>query len=136
MSALRAVGATPDTTAGLAGLVTRLGQPLYRHEAPNGYPETQESWVNAGALLSRLNIALAFAAGRIPGAAVDPNRVVGLNHDPHDMVVRVNEALLNGIASSNTLRVMEEQAAQTANRRQARAMLIGYALGSPEFQRQ
>jgi hypothetical protein len=31
---------------------------------------------------------------------------------------------------------MEEQAAQTANRRQARAMLIGYALGSPEFQRQ
>ncbi len=52
------------------------------------------------------------------------------------MVAHVNEALLNGTASPNTLRVMEEQAAQTANRRQARALLIGYALGSPEFQRQ
>ncbi len=136
MSALRAVGATPNTTPGLAGLVARLGQPLYTHEAPNGYPETQESWVNAGALLNRLNIALAFGAGRVPGAAVDLDRVVGLNHEPHDMVALVNEALLNGTASPNTLRVMEEQVAQTADRRQARAMLIGYALGSPEFQRQ
>ena len=136
VSALRAVEAVPDTVPGLAGLVARLGQPLYTHQAPNGYPETQESWVNAGALLNRLNIALAFAAGRVPGAAVDPNRVVGLNHDIKDMVARVNEALLNGTASPNTLRVMQEQAAQTANRRQARAVLIGYALGSPEFQRQ
>ena len=136
VSALRAVEATPDTVPGLAGLVARLGQPLYTHQAPNGYPETQEAWVNAGALLNRLNIALAFAAGRVPGAVVDPNRVVGLDHELHDMVALVNEALLNGTASPNTLRVMEEQAAQTANRRQARAMLIGYALGSPEFQRQ
>lgn len=136
VSALRAVGATPNTTPGLAGLVARLGQPLYTHEAPNGYPETQESWVNAGALLNRLNIALAFGTGRVPGAVVDLNRVVGLNHEPHDMIALVNEALLNGTASPNTLRVMEEQVAQTANRRQARAMLIGYALGSPEFQRQ
>ena len=136
VSAVRAIDAEPDKTAGLARLVARLGQPLLMHQAPNGYPETQQSWVNAGALLNRLNTALSFAAGRVPGAKIDLTRVVALSDDLDEMLAGVNAAILNGTASANTLRVMRQQAEQTSDRRQARAVLIGYAIGSPEFQRQ
>jgi uncharacterized protein (DUF1800 family) len=136
VSAVRAIDAEPDETPGLAGLVARLGQPLLMHQAPNGYPETQQSWVNAGALLNRLNTALGFAAGRVPGAKIDLTRVVAVSDDLDEMLAGVNAAILNGTASANTLRIMRQQAEQTSDRRQARAVLIGYAIGSPEFQRQ
>src|SRR5207247_2315772 len=55
VSAVRAVGGDPDTTPRLAQVVARLGQPLYRHVAPDGYPEREEAWVNSGALLDRMN---------------------------------------------------------------------------------
>ena len=67
-SALRATGAAPDATPRTAGLVARLGQPLYLHQAPNGYPETGDAWINTGAILNRINFGMAMGAERIPGA--------------------------------------------------------------------
>lgn len=68
VSALRSLGASPDTTPFSAGLVGRLGQPLYQHQAPNGWPETGSAWINTGAILNRINLGLVAASGRIPGA--------------------------------------------------------------------
>ena len=68
VSALRALGATADTTPFSAGLVGRLGQPLYGHQAPNGWPETGEAWINTGAILNRINLGIVVASGRVPGA--------------------------------------------------------------------
>ena len=67
-SALRALGARADTTPFTAGLVSRLGQPLYGHQAPNGWPETGAAWINTGAILNRINLGIVVAAGRVPGA--------------------------------------------------------------------
>src|SRR5207253_3689827 len=39
VSAARATAADPDTTPRLAQMVARLGEPLYLHVAPDGYPE-------------------------------------------------------------------------------------------------
>src|SRR5437870_1678640 len=39
VSAARAVAAEPDTSPRLAQVVARLGEPLYLHVAPDGYPE-------------------------------------------------------------------------------------------------
>jgi hypothetical protein len=69
-SALRAVGAEPDTSMRSAQIVAFLGQPIYGHQAPNGWPETGESWMNTGAILNRINFGLALAAGRLPNASV------------------------------------------------------------------
>jgi hypothetical protein len=69
VSAMRALGASADTTPRSAGVVALLGQPIYGHQAPNGWPETGEAWLNTGAILNRINFALAAAAGRIPGAS-------------------------------------------------------------------
>ena len=42
-STLRAMNAAPDATPRSAQLVSRLGQPIYGHQAPNGYPETGDA---------------------------------------------------------------------------------------------
>ena len=69
-SALRAVGAEPDTSMRSAQVVALLGQPMYGHQAPNGWPETGEAWMNAGAILNRINFGLALAGGRLPHAGL------------------------------------------------------------------
>jgi uncharacterized protein (DUF1800 family) len=68
VSAVRALGARPDTTPFTAGLVARLGQQLYGHQAPNGWPETGSAWINTGAILNRINLGMVVASGRVPGA--------------------------------------------------------------------
>jgi uncharacterized protein (DUF1800 family) len=69
-SALRAVGAQPDTTMRSAQMVGFLGAPIWGHQAPNGWPETGEAWMNSGAILNRINFGLGLAAGRFPGATL------------------------------------------------------------------
>jgi hypothetical protein len=66
-STLRAMGAVPDSTPRYSQLVSRLGQPIFGHQAPNGYPETGDAWMNTGAILNRINFGLAAASGRVPG---------------------------------------------------------------------
>ncbi|MEO7457393.1 MAG: DUF1800 domain-containing protein [Gemmatimonadaceae bacterium] len=70
-SALRAVGAQADTTNRSAQMVAFLGAPIFGHQAPNGWPETGDAWMNSGAILNRINFGLGLAAGRFPGASVD-----------------------------------------------------------------
>src|SRR5438128_6763012 len=136
VSAVRAVRADPDTTARLAQVVARLGEPLYLHVAPDGYPERQEDWLNSGALLARMNAAVAIAAGRLPGAAVDLDSLVPATADRDALVAAVNEAILAGTMSEHTKTVIRDQLSDVSDPRQARALAIGLALGGPDFQRQ
>lgn len=69
VSALRALGAQPDPTLRTAQTVATLGEPIYGHQAPNGWPETGDQWMNTGAILARINFGVAIAAGRIPGVS-------------------------------------------------------------------
>jgi hypothetical protein len=57
--------------------IATMGEPLYQYQAPTGYPDTAEQWVNTGALLSRINFALALVSNRIPGTRVDLSRFAG-----------------------------------------------------------
>ncbi|HEY2850214.1 MAG TPA: DUF1800 domain-containing protein, partial [Gemmatimonadaceae bacterium] len=67
VSALRALGAQPDSTGRTARIIATLGEPIYGHQAPNGWPETGDQWMNSGAILARINFGMAIAAGKIPG---------------------------------------------------------------------
>ncbi|PYS90987.1 MAG: hypothetical protein DMF64_13695 [Acidobacteria bacterium] len=82
VSAIRALGG--DTTGGpqLHQWIARMGEPLYQYQPPTGYPDTAEHWVNTGALLERINFALALAANRIPGTRVDLTKFVGASATP------------------------------------------------------
>ncbi len=136
VSAARALGADPDTTLRLAQAVARLGEPLYLHVAPDGYPETEAAWVNSGALLDRMNAAVALAADRLPGATVTLDSLVPLTANAEQLVAAVNDGMLGGAMSENTKRVIREQLADVREPAPARALAVGLAIGGPEFQRQ
>jgi uncharacterized protein (DUF1800 family) len=76
-SAIRTLGAETDARPALAQWVARMGEPLYGYQAPTGYPDAADYWVNTGALLERLNFSLALVSNRIPGTRVDLSRFVG-----------------------------------------------------------
>jgi len=109
VSALRAVSASPDTSPRTAQIVARLGEPLYLHLAPNGYPSTGESWINTGAILNRINFGLAVAAGRVPGASLAAwPQGAALEREPRDAQVDgVIALILQGEASPDTRRILE-----------------------------
>ncbi|HEX9892948.1 MAG TPA: DUF1800 domain-containing protein [Gemmatimonadales bacterium] len=136
VSAVRAVAGQPDSTPRLAQQLVRLGQPLYLQAVPTGYPETQEDWVNSGALLTRMNVAVALAAGRMAGVTVDLDAITPLSSDRTALVERVNLALLGGRMSARTRDVILRETADLTDPAMARALAVGLALGGPEFQRQ
>ncbi|GJG87010.1 hypothetical protein tb265_21910 [Gemmatimonadetes bacterium T265] len=122
-SAARALGATADTTARTAQLVARLGQPLFGHQAPDGWPETGAAWLNTGSILNRINFGEAVAANRLPGARLDawPQYAVLRGEDRAAQIDGVLGAFLGGEASPDTRAVLAKgenplaaQAAQAA----------------------
>ncbi len=164
VSALRAVNAAPDTTPRTAQIVARLGEPLFQHQAPNGYPETGESWMNTGAILNRINFGLAVAANRIPGAALErwppeatlttaPRAVqvdsvvavlLGGNVSPEMRAVLLSGthpmlAAAGSRASAGTEQMADStgspELALRSGGPQGLAQVVGLALGAPEFQR-
>ena len=136
VSAMRAVGAEPDSAPGLGQVLVRLGQPLFGQQAPTGYPETQDSWVNAGALLQRMNVALGLATGRLPGAIVSLDAIAPVEGDIGHIIEVVNATVLNGSASPGTLLAMRHRVSDISTPDQRRAMIVALALGSPDFQKQ
>ncbi|MEO8562222.1 MAG: DUF1800 domain-containing protein [bacterium] len=107
-SALRALGAQPDTTPRSAQVVAFLGQPIFGHQAPNGWPETGEAWMNAGAILNRINFGLALAGGRIAGASVArwPEADALRSASREQQVDGVVRAFLGGQASPDTREIL------------------------------
>jgi uncharacterized protein (DUF1800 family) len=107
-SALRAIGAAPDTSIRSAQVVAFLGQPIFGHQAPNGWPETGEEWMNSGAILNRINFGLALAGGRLPNASVarwsEGQRLLGESRD--QQVDAVVNAFLGGHVSPDTREVL------------------------------
>ena len=108
VSTLRALEAAPDASPRTAQLVARLGQPIFGHQAPNGWPETAEAWMNTGAILNRINFGMAAAANRLPGASVNrwPDAARLANAPRAEQVDGVIAALLGGQASPETREIL------------------------------
>jgi uncharacterized protein (DUF1800 family) len=77
ISAIRTLGGETNGGPAIHQWIARMGEPLYMYQAPTGYPDTAEDWVNTGSLLERMNFALALASNRIPGTRVDLSRFAG-----------------------------------------------------------
>lgn len=108
VSAMRALNAAPDSTPRTAQMIAYLGQPIYGHQAPNGWPETGESWMNTGAILNRINFGMAAAAGRLPGADIRALPALDtLEAAPREKQVdAVVATVLNGMVSPDTRAVL------------------------------
>ena len=71
VSALRAVDAQLDDTRTIAMALRLLGQGLYQHLTPDGYPDYGTAWINTSGLLGRWNYALLIAANKVPRGQID-----------------------------------------------------------------
>jgi uncharacterized protein (DUF1800 family) len=60
-SAVRATGREPRQPRALLTALQQLGMMPYMSEPPTGYDDTAESWISAGALVTRMNIAQQLA---------------------------------------------------------------------------
>ena len=148
-SAARAVCATVNARGGLAlaRAAAGIGEGFYEAQAPTGYPDRAEAWVSPGALLARLNFALALAENRLPGVRVDAaGLVAGVDRRAPDAVLeRLLATLLSGRPSALTRQVLRAQLSSPVITRLAEddrgpadtdvATLVALVLGSPDFQR-
>lgn len=89
ISSVRALNADVKQPYQLYTWMNRMGQQVYFYQAPTGFPDRDQYWINTGALLNRMNFGLALADGRIPGVSFDL-LALNQNHEPGD----ANEALM------------------------------------------
>lgn len=109
VSAIRTVGA--DTNGGqVQAMLAKMGEQLYGYQAPTGYPDTAEDWVNTGALLERMNFAVALASNRIPGTRVDLKRFEA--KDKTQILNRAIDEVLGGEIALNTRATLLKQIEQ------------------------
>ncbi|WGQ08170.1 DUF1800 domain-containing protein [Pedobacter gandavensis] len=81
ISAVRALDANITQPYQLFNWVNRMGQKMYYYQAPTGFPDKGQYWINTGALLNRMNFGLAIAAQRIPGVSINLARLNDF-HEP------------------------------------------------------
>jgi uncharacterized protein (DUF1800 family) len=116
ISAIRALGGKIENPMPLALELKTMGQPLYFAQTPTGYADDAAAWLNSGALVKRINFAIALAGNKIRGIRVssvaDPLSLAGVSLSAHTRSV---------IAERKT---------------DDRAIVAGLVLGSPEFQKQ
>lgn len=146
VTSVRALGTDVDTPMPLVQWVGRIGEPLYQCQPPTGYPDKAETWVNTGALLSRLNFSLALAGNKVRGSRSDVPAVLGseTGDDPKAALDRAVQVFLGGQAAPTTVETLEKQL-ENPQVVQAKlddpvkqvdlGVVTGLVLGAPEFQR-
>lgn len=146
-STYRVMQGRPDTAGRSVQLAATLGQPLYGHLTPDGWPDEADAWMNTGAVLSRINFGSNVAAGRVIGIAAGKWRPPSLapGASLEEQVDAISAAILQGemsadthrvlISGSNPLAARAGMAASPAGRLPTLTDLLGLALGAPDFQR-
>jgi uncharacterized protein (DUF1800 family) len=120
VSAVRATGAEVSDALPLVRAIQPLGMPLYQCQPPTGYKDTADAWTNTGALVNRMNFALALASNRLPGTSID-------NESLENSQQSAVDAILDGGASETTR--------ATIARATTAPQMVALTLGSPEFQK-
>jgi uncharacterized protein (DUF1800 family) len=146
-SALRAADARVEDPRAALRWIAEMGQPLYACQAPTGYPDRAEAWVNTGSLLRRMNFGLQLAAGRVPGVELDLARLNGGREpDSRESALRTYAGLLMpGRDVEQAVKTLTPMAndpdlarkVDETSRRPPTPLeqVVGVILGSPEFQR-
>ncbi|MEJ7779885.1 MAG: DUF1800 domain-containing protein [Daejeonella sp.] len=71
ISVVRSLNAEITQPYQLYSWITKMGQKIYYYQAPTGFPDRGQYWINTGSLLNRMNFGLALSSQRIPGIRVD-----------------------------------------------------------------
>lgn len=159
VSALRTVGADiePGYGAPLAYLsqtLNQMGEPLYSHPAPDGFPDVASAWISTNTLFKRMDFAIVLSTGNIPDITVDidaahklfrqlefpiptPNQLLGVQSIAQQMSenMMLNESEDDSGSAQNNM--MQESEASSIGREISDPSVLAtvVALGSPRFQK-
>ncbi len=81
ISAVRALDANITQPYPLYTWINKMGQKVYYYQAPTGFPDKGQYWINTGALLNRMNFGLALAGQKISGVKINLAKLNN-NHEP------------------------------------------------------
>ncbi|MBK7933039.1 MAG: DUF1800 domain-containing protein [Acidobacteria bacterium] len=131
VSSIRTLGADTNASPALLAMLNKPGEVPYGYQAPTGYPDTAEDWVNTGALLERLNFAVAIASNRIPGTRVDLNAYA--SKGKAKILDQAIESILDGDVSAATRANLLKQLEQPLPEVKAGKELTDNAMAVPNM---
>ena len=89
ISTVRALNAKVTQPYQLFNWVNRMGEKMYHYQAPTGFPDKAQYWINTGSLLNRMNFGLALAGQKIPGVTFNL-AALNNNHEPESIEAALN----------------------------------------------
>jgi uncharacterized protein (DUF1800 family) len=150
-AAVRATSADVVNAMPLVQAMRDLGMPPYQCQPPTGYADRADAWVNTGALLNRMNFAVALTSGRLrvdsAGAFADPRRSASAppraasadRRAPASALKTTGAGNLNAAGDTIVNEILAGDLASSTRATVAKAstpaQAIALLLGSPEFQR-
>jgi uncharacterized protein (DUF1800 family) len=123
-AAVRATGIDALNGMPLVQAMRQLGMPPYQCQPPTGYADRADAWVNTGALLNRMNFAVALTDGRM--RALRATAATPLASADAARSTFTDQVLAGDLSDSTRTTVARASTAPQA---------IALLLGSPEFQR-
>jgi uncharacterized protein (DUF1800 family) len=155
ISSVRALNADvlaqPERLNILKNFFDQSGQSLYRCQPPTGYKAVSEYWVNPGALVNRINLALKLTRNEIPQIDFNKNKLLepianNKYREQIDLLSYFNQHIFNGVVKKTTLTQLDQLVNDSKNYQDEvkRELplhyfqvekLLGLMLSSPEFQR-
>src|SRR6266536_3105673 len=115
-AAMRAVGAETDADSSVFGWIARMGQPIFGRISPDGYPDRAAQWLASGAMLERLNFAVALSSNKLKGTHVDPARILSQTdlNSPTATADHLSQLILIGGVSDETRRAIDKIAREAS----------------------
>jgi uncharacterized protein (DUF1800 family) len=123
-ASVRAAGIDVVNAMPLVQTLRELGMPPYQCQPPTGYADRADAWVNTGALLNRMNFAVALTGGRM--RAVRTTAATPLASAEAARTTLIDEVLAGDVSGPTRSTVDKASTAPQA---------IALLLGSPEFQK-
>jgi uncharacterized protein (DUF1800 family) len=118
--------------------IFELGEPLFACAPPTGYKEVSKFWVSPGALIERLNFAMALTTQKLSDVTFNAQTLLNGTDldDPNAVLNQCVGTLLQTNISYGTRKVLQETALPKGDSKTVDpSKLIALIIGSPEFQR-
>jgi len=84
ISSLRALKADVIIPFQVFRQLDKMGHKIYYYQAPTGFPDRADYWINTGALMNRMNFGIAIASKQMPAVKFDLLKLNN-NHEPENI---------------------------------------------------
>ncbi|MCH8255328.1 MAG: DUF1800 domain-containing protein [Gemmatimonadetes bacterium] len=128
-----------------------MGEPIYGHEAPDGFPDVATAWISTSSVYRRMEFAIALTSGKVPNVTIDLEaahslfRQLGFPEATPDQIAQVRAIAAS--AGKAERMGMDQQMMDEAmmggagagdgaeNELDDRVIAAAFVLGSPRFQK-